>query len=68
MADKFSGWHVFTRVLERVFVASNGRSVVCFLRNTIITISGFNAVDRFTISRFCTPIQFGLQQMSVAAD
>ena len=68
MADKVSGWHVVTRVLARVFVATNGRFAVCFPRNIINSISASNGVDRFSISRFCTPIQFGLQQMRVAAD
>jgi hypothetical protein len=68
MANKFSGWHACTRMLERVFVATNGMSDVCFLGARFKSIPISNTFDRFTISGFRAPIQFGWLPMSVATD
>lgn len=53
---KSSGWCAFTRTLERVFVAANTKSGVCFQSSYTNSKGGLSSTERSLSRCFVTPM------------
>ncbi len=68
MAKKSNGWCAFARTLERVFVATNTNSGVCFLRSYTNSKGGLTSVGRSLGRGFITPMELGLGRRILAIE
>lgn len=59
MAKKSNGWCSVAHTLERVFVAANTSSGVCFPRSYINSKGGLSSTGRSLGRRVVTPMELG---------